>query len=553
VKKYPNCATGFKYAENILGGKIPSCWQVRASCERFFRDLKDDRFIFDFEKAERTARLVQQFPHIKGPLANSQLIFEPWELFIYINVFGFHWKRTGFRRFTKVFILCARKNGKTALSSPLGLYMLSLDGEEGPEIYALANKKDQARIVFDSAREQANRSKKFLQATGTETFRHHIENAKKAGVYKPLASDSNSLDGLSPHCAIFDEVHSFRDRNIYGVMETAIGARKQPLLWAISTAGFDTSGICHELQTDLEKVLNRDYDDETQFGMIYTLDKDDDFRDNSVWIKSNPNLGVSLDETYIQSMVDKALRQPANKNNVLTKHFNIWCNASESLFDMIKYDACANKNLNIEDFLGEKCFVGVDLSSKVDMTSIVLVFKRDKKYYFFDHNYLPEAAIESSLNASYLKWVEEGHLIKTEGEMISYERLETDLIAISKRFKIQAVHFDPWAASQFAQNMSKKRVEMVEFRMNVANVSESLKSLDALIREGLIVHNGNQVMRWNFSNVVAKEDHNGNIYFRKTHEKFKIDVCVACVLGIAGWINEESKESVYEERGIIVL
>lgn len=553
-KKYKNCLKAFQYADDIIAKKIPACWQVIAACERFKRDLKDDRFYFDEDAAERACVFIQRFPHIKGPLANTPMDFEGWQLFIFANVFGFHWKHTKMRRFVKVFILCARKNGKTALSSGLGLYMMALDGEQGAEVYSIASKKDQARIVFDSAREQANRSPSFIKATNTEVFRHHIEHNQTASLYKPLASDSNSLDGLSPHCTIFDEVHSFKDRNIYGVMETAIGARKQPLLWAISTAGFDTTGICYELQVDLEKVLKQDYDDENQFGVIYTIDKEDDFRDTSIWIKANPNLGVSLSEEYVQAMVDKAIRQPGNKNNVLTKHFNIWCTASESLFDMIKWDKCADKSIRIEDFFGEKCFVGIDLSSKIDLTTIVTIFKRENKYYIFDKNYLPEASILNSSNASYGAWVDKDYLISTPGEAINYPQLEEYLLWLHRNFNIQQALFDPWCGAQYAQNMSRQNIEMVEFRMNVANVSEPLKTMDALIREGNIVHDGNPVIKWCFSNVVAKEDHNGNIYFRKTHEKFKIDICVASVIALAGWmLEEQEKKSIYEERGILVL
>jgi len=552
-KKHPNCAKAFQYAEDIISEKIPSCWQVKAACERFKRDLENDGFYFDLDKAERVCFLVQKFTHIKGPLAGKPLLLESWQIFIYANVFGFYHKHTGFRRFTKVFVLCSRKNGKTALSSPLGLYMLSLDGEEGAEAYSLASKKDQARLVFDSAREQARRSKTFLQKTGTEIFRHHIENDKTAGIFKPLASDSNSLDGLGPSCVIFDEVHSFKDRNLYGVMETAIGARREPILWAISTAGFDDTGICYELQTDLEKVLKREYEDESQFGLVYTIDKEDDFRDKSCWIKANPNIGVSLSEEYIQSMVDKAIRQPGNKNNVLTKHFNIWCTASENLFDMISYDECADPELKMEKFHGRPAYVGVDLASKIDLTGFIYIFKEDDIYYMFGDSFLPEAAIESSMNAAYAGWVDQGWLTATTGEAINYTKLEEYFLNKTSKVKVYDAMYDPWSASQFSQNMSTAGVEMTEFKMNTANVSEPLKFLDALIREKKIRHNGDPVIRWCFSNVVAKEDHNGNIYFRKSHPKFKIDLCVAATMAIAGWMQEQEKESIYESRGITIL
>jgi len=551
--KYPNLSKAFQYADDILSNKITSCWQIFAACERFKRDLKDERFYYNYDKAERACRLIQKFPHIKGSLANKPLMLEPWQLFFLANVYGFYWKHTNYRRFTKVYILVSRKNGKSSCAAPIGLYMLGLDGEEGAEIYCVASKKDQSRVVFDVSREMANRTPAFIENAGVQTYRHHIEQPGTASIFKPLASDSNSLDGLGPHCVIFDETHAIKDRNLYGVMETALGSRKQPLLLSISTAGFDTTNVCHELQLDLEKILKQEVHDEGQFGLIYTLDPGDDFRDRSCWIKANPNLGVSLSEEYIQSMVDKAVRQPANKNNVLTKHFNVWCTASENLFDTIKLNECSDPSLRIEDFRNKKCYVGIDLSSKVDLTCFVMIFKKDGIYYIFDRSYLPEDAIESSMNASYGGWVEQGYLISTKGEAINYPQLESSLKEISKNYSIASAFYDPWSSSQFAQNMSKERIDMVEFRMNTANVSEPLKTLDALIREKKVRHNGSPLLKWCFSNVVAKEDHNDNIYFRKTHEKFKIDLVVAATMALAGWLNEEDKSSVYEGRGLRIL
>jgi phage terminase large subunit-like protein len=550
LAEYPNLSKAFKYADDVLCGNILACKLVILACERFKRDLEDTRFEFDYEEAERVCNLIQKFPHIKGDLANKPMILEPWQLFVYANVFGFKWRHSGLRRFIKVYLCVARKNGKTALSSPLGLYMMALDNEEGAEVYSLASKKDQSRIVFDSAREQAKRTQSFLNKKGVEVFRHHIEQSDSASTYKPLSSDTDSADGLNPHLVILDEVHAFKDRNMYGVMETAIGARSQPLLWAITTAGFDTTGICYELQVDLEKVLKREYDDETQFGMIYTLDPNDDFRDESLWIKANPNLGVSVKHDYLRGMVNKAIRQPANKNNVLTKHFNIWCSATEQFFSIDKWRELADPELDESRFYKKSCYVGLDLASKIDLTAKVKIFYEDGIYYIFEDIWLPEAAIENSHNSSYPAWVEANHLTKTKGEAINLDTIQESLVQDSKKFRISEAMYDPWNATQLAQNMIKSRIEMTEFRMTVANLSEPMKQLEALIREGKIKHKGNPVTAWCLSNVVAKIDHNDNVFPRKTHEKFKIDVAVAIIMALAPWIQNDKKETVYRTRGI---
>lgn len=553
IDEFPNLKKAFGYANDVLCGKIIACKLVILACERFKRDLENTKFIFDYEDAERVCSLIQRFPHIKGELANKAMVLEPWQLFIYANVFGFKWKHSGLRRFSKVYLCVARKNGKTALSSPLGLYMLALDNEEGAEIYSLASKKDQARIVFDSAREQAKRTQSYLNKKGVEVFRHHIEQSDSASTYKPLSSDTDSADGLNPHLVVLDEVHAFKDRNMFGVMETAIGARSQPILWSITTAGFDTTGICYELQLDLEKVLKREYEDDTQFGMIYTLDSGDDFTDESVWVKANPNLGISVKYDYLRGMVDKAIRQPANKNNVLTKHFNVWCSATEQFFSLDKWKNLEDPNLSEERFYKKPCYMGLDLASKIDLTVKVKLFYEDGIYYMFEDIWLPEAAIANSHNASYPAWVEEKWMIKTNGEAINLDVIQNSIVEDSKKYKINEVMFDPWNATQLAQNLSKSRIEMTEFRMTTANLSEPMKQLEALIREGKIRHRGNPVTSWCLSNVVAKLDHNDNVFPRKTHEKFKIDIAVALIMALAPWIQGEQKQSIYKTRGIRII
>ena len=439
----------------------------------------------------------------------------------------------------------------SAISAPVGIYMLSLDREAGPEVYSVASKRDQARLVFDVARAMIDKTPTFVKHTGTEVFRHHIEHEASVGVFKPLSSDSNTSDGLNPHFVILDEVHAFKDRNLYGVMETAIGARKQPMLWAISTAGFDDTGVCHELQVDLEKILNQEFDDPSQFGVIYTLDKGDDFRDKKCWIKANPNLGVSVNETYIQDQVNTAIRNPGNRTNILTKHFNIWCSASENFFDTLKWDSCQGV-VDIEKLKGKPCYIAIDLASKIDLTAMVAIFRVDGKYIWLVRAYLPEQAIKDSKNASYEAWAHDKHIIVTPGEVISHQKIQDDLMEWHKMFKIRAVHYDPWNATEMAERMSAKHINMVEFKMTTANLSEPMKKMDAEIRQGNMLHDGNPVTRWNIGNVVSQTDHNQNVFPRKQHEKHKIDIAVAGIMAMAGWATEK-QGSVYEKRGLIIL
>ena len=333
-------------------------------------------------------------------------------------------------------------------------------------------------------------------------------------------------------------------------------------MFMITTAGFDTTGIGYDVSQYAKKVALGEIEDDSYFSIIYTIDKkneeygileDDDPFDENVWIKANPNMGVSVDPVNFTSKADKAKSNPSDRNNFLVKHLNIWTDAKDPFFNVIKWDDCADKTLDINDFAGKRCYVGIDLASKVDLTSIAYIFKEDDKFYIFSDNYCPEETVNDSRNQNYAKWKESGELMVTRGAAINYPLLEEAVISKSKQVKFLDVHYDPWNATEFAQRLSVKRIEMVEFRMSTANLSEPMKRLDALIREGKVVHNGSSLLRWCLGNVVAKYDSNDNVFPRKDSEELKIDPIVAMIMALAGWIQDEQNESVYKERGIIVL
>jgi phage terminase large subunit-like protein len=264
---------------------------------------------------------------------------------------------------------------------------------------------------------------------------------------------------------------------------------------------------------------------------------------------------VSVDEITFKAKAEKAKADPSDLPNFKVKHLNTWISEAHAFFNLQKWDACTDPELKMENFKGEKCFVGIDIANKIDIASIGYVFKKKDSegkdiFYLFDKSYLPEETVKNAKNDIYERAVKEGHLIKTPGEAIEYTILAKEIRDNSKIYKFQDVHFDPWNASSFAQDLSKDRLNMVEFRFNTSNLSEPTKNLDALIRQGRVRHNGSPLLRWCLGNIVCKEDVAANIFPKKSDERLKIDAAIVLIMGIAGWMQNDLKESVYVSRGI---
>lgn len=534
---------------------------MKQACQRYLDDLNDKRFFINCDRAERAVMICSALTHIKGKLAGSLIIYEPWQKFIFLCIFGFHWVDTGFRRFTRVYIEVARKNGKSLMLSAIAIYMTFFDGEPGAEGYSAATKEDQAKIVWDVAKAMLLKSSRLASKAGIECGAKSIFQTRTNSFYKAVGSDSKTQDGYNPHFAVLDELHAHKSSGMWDIMESAIGARDEPLLFAITTAGFNTDGICYIIRDEVEKILNKDIADDAIFGAIFTLDKNDDYTDPKVWIKANPNLGVSVRAQYLESMVRTAQNTPSKRNNIITKNFNKWVQGGESYFDMEAYDLC-QEEFDISDFAGENAMVGVDLSQKVDLSSTGYIFKKfidGQNHYYFDAiSYIPEMTLnkltEGRKDSSYSKWVDEGVLIETPGPTIDDEEIADDIIANSQIFNINELGYDPWGAHIFAKNMEKKGLEICEVRQIVSNLSEPLKLMDKLIREKRFHHNGNGLLRWAFGNVCVKEDKNGNVFPYKLIKTNKIDPAIAVLIAFVRLsYHEEEAESSYEDEELFIF
>jgi phage terminase large subunit-like protein len=439
----------------------------------------------------------------------------------------------------------------SAMASQAALYFLALDNPNGNQISTVATKKDQARIVLDSSRAMARKSKSYLKHTGVKVLAHTIAHPKSNSVIRAMSSDHSGLDGLNDILAILDELHAMK-RDVFEVIYSGMSKRQDSLTLCITTAGQDVHSVGFSQSTYAKKVALGEVDDDQFFSAVYTLDENDRWDNEKVWIKANPGLGVSVDIDTLRAKVEKAKVTPADIPNIKIKHMNQWIAEARSFFDQAAWDKCADPTLKIEDFYGKEGRLGLDLASHIDIASIGIVFKKGDIWYLFDKSYLPEETIKSVRNTLYDDSVAKGHLICTKGAAINYDFIQDELLLLAKNIRVKECLYDAWNATETAQKLSSK-IEMVKVAMNVANFSEPMKKLDAAIRKGQVRHNGSPLLRWCLGNIVAKEDHNGNVFPRKSHEKLKIDPIVAILMALAGWLQDSEGDSVYESQGIRTL
>ncbi len=534
------------YAEAVVAGDIPACRWVRLACQRQLDDLvgfrgKASPYRFNpaladgkgkrYHPADNLCAFIERLPHVKGPLAGMTIRLEPWQVFILTTVFGWV-KPDGKRRFRRSYIEVPRGNAKSTLSSAVALYMLAADGEGGAEVYSLATTRDQARIVFGDAQAMARRSPGFRSRFGVEVGAHNLHVLATGSKFEALSAEGSTLDGLNIHFGCVDELHAHKTRTVYDVVETGTGKRDNSLLWVITTAGSNRAGICYEIRTFVNRLLEGLFVDDSQFGIIYGLDDADDWASESALIKANPNWGISVRPEVLLPLQAKAMQMPSAANNFKTKHLNEWVNADTAWMDMRAWDACADPELSEDDFIGEPCFIGLDLASKVDIAAKAKVFQREGRFYVFLSYYLPEAAVEDGRNSQYSGWVRRGLLTITPGNVTDFDQIEAELVADASRFQIKEVPFDPFQATQLSSHLIAEGLPMVEMRPTVLNFSEPMKQLEALVLQKRLVHDGDPILAWMISNVVCHRDAKDNIYPRKEREENKIDGVVALIMAL---------------------
>lgn len=572
-------AEAIEYAQEVVAGLIPACKWVKAACRRQLDDLErwknDPTWLYDWrpELADRVIRFKELMPHVKDGStwrAGEPIHLERWQKFKHACVFGWVRKDDGRRRFRTVYEEIPRKNAKTTDLATTGLYMLTAEGEQGAEIYSAATKEEQARIVFDIAKQMARLEPEFRKRFGVEIFRKAITVRESASTFVPLAADADSLDGLNTSCALIDELHAHKTRAVHDVIDSSTGSRRQPLIWKITTAGSNRAGVCYDQRTYGTKVLNavlkrhggmgyrvegEAADDESFFVIIYTIDEGDDYFAESTWRKANPNYGISVDPADLQRMAGVARVQAQALNEFLTKRLDVWVNADSAWMNMLEWDACADRSLKEEDFAGQRCIVALDAAFKKDLFAKVKLFRRDGHYYVFGRYYMNEAVTREKGNEHLEAWAREGWIRTTPGNVLDIEAVRVELIGSKdqgaadavkgdlQRFELAEVPFDPAQMTQFATELMAEGVPMVEIRPTVLNFSQAMKEIEALVAVNgepgtpgasrRLHHNGDPVLTWAIANVVCHRDAKDNIYPRKDDLFKKIDPAIALIMAIA--------------------
>ncbi|WP_313074897.1 terminase large subunit [Melaminivora sp.] len=502
-----------QYMRDVLEGRIASCKWVKLAVQRQVNDLarevsEDWPWTFDAAAAERPCAFIELLPHIKGKWARDGrlLKLEPWQCFILTTVYGWVHHATGLRRYLEAYEEEARKNGKSAKGSGLLLYMLAADGEHGAECYTAATTRDQARIVFDDARAMAERTPDLRTYLGVAILQHSLTVAHTSSKAAPLAAEGSTLDGLNVHFALLDELHAHKTRSVYDVIDTARGAREQSLLWTITTAGTDRSGICYERRTHVTKILERVIRDDRVFGIIYTLDDGDDHFDPSVWIKANPNLGVSVQLDELTAQARKAEAMPSALNNFLTKRLNVWVSGESPWMDMRAWERCGKDRATLESIPpGARVYMGLDLAQKKDFAALAIAWQmEDGRWGLCTRLYLNELAVQESGNAHLSGWARQGYVEVTDGDLTDFDRIADDLRRYCRQWDVQEIAFDPALSMYFAGQLIEEGLPLVEIAQRSMFFTPALIQVENMVREGNLVHDGNPVMAWMVSNLVVK-------------------------------------------------
>ena len=514
-----------KYAEDVLSGKVVAGELVKLACSRFLSFLDNPDYVFKPEKVQRIIDFYGDLRHYTGRHVGKPFILEDWQT-LPLAALGFYRKEDDTRLIRQLYIEMARKQGKTAYASALCCYGLIADGEWNAEVDLAANNLKQAKICFEMCQtfcKTLDPKKKYLQP-----YRDKIKYLPKLSNLLVFPADASGLDGFNAHFWCLDEYHAAKNQQLFDVLVSSQGSRENGLGIIITTAGFDKLGPCYNFRTNCVEVLHGVKQDDTLFPLIYCLDEGDDWRDENVWIKSNPNLGVTVRKAYLREQIQRAINNPSDEVGVKTKNLNMWCDA-ENVWIPDHYVLDATQKLDLSEFKGCECYVGVDLSSVSDLTAVSFMIPKDDKMYFFNKCYLPEAALqEKRLSEQYRQWRMRGDLTITAGNVVDYDYILNDILDVGKDLFIQKVAYDTYNATQWAINATERGLCLEPYSQTLGNFNRPTKEFERLMLAGKIVLDNNIVTRHCLRNVELARDRNGNVKPTKQYgEDKKIDIVVA--------------------------
>ena len=521
------------WIDGVLSGEIPSCKWVKLAVKRHISDLKRKDTVFDEVAAKRAVDFIQLLPQSIGEFAGQPLKLEGWQVFVISMIFG--WKKLdGRRRFKTGYVEIPRKNGKTTLAAAVALYALIADKEAGAQIYFAATKKDQAKICFTEAVNMIKQS--GLKKYGVDTFTNAI--TFNGSTAKPLSADEDTMSGLNTHCAIIDELHEHKTSGVVDLITTSIGSRTQPFIFEITTAGKNKKTVCYEHHLLTEQILEGSKTDDSWFGIIFTIDKEDDWTNPEIWHKANPNLFVSKKIEYMNDQYTKASNMVSYTNTFLQLDLNVWTDSHSRWIE----DEIWMSRISEPDLTGAVCFGGLDLASVRDFSAFVLCFELpDETVYFKRYFWIPEYTYEqrrmNATSTELLRWRESGALKVTAGNAQNQTVILRDIIELHKQYDIKAIGFDRHKAETLASLLFNEDIEVYAFGQGYVSMSNPTKDLEKAYLNNLCSHDGNPVQRWMMGNVLIISDAAENIKIDKDKSNEKVDGAVAEVMAYGTYQN----------------
>jgi len=521
---------------------------------QYRKEFRD--YYFDKEAADRIVRFYsKELRHLKGECAGQHFELEPWQAKILRRVFGWKHKVTHLRKYRVLYIEIPRKNGKSALGSGLALYMLDADNEPGAEVVSAAADKEQAALVFDAAKEMVLANYKL--SSRIKPFRRSMVVYQTGSTYKVLSSEVKNKHGTNLSAIIADEVHAMPSRDLLDVLTSSMAYRAQPLTALLTTAGFDRNSICWEYHDYAKRVHEGVVEDPAFYGVIFAASPDDDWKDEKVWKKANPNWGVSVRPEFLREEFKKAREIPAYENTFKRLHLNIWTEQDSRWMPIELWDSCAG-GFTAESLKGQTCFGGLDLSTTTDLAALNLLFPQPGgRFKTLSYFFAPEDTIRRRSQKDrvpYDQWTREGFIEKTPGAICDYDFIRRRLNELRDIFNIEEVAIDPWNATQLATQLEGDDFTICFTRQGFGSLSAPTKELSALILGHKIEHNNNPVMRWCVRNIAIEQDAAGNIKPSKKRSKDRIDGIAALINGLSRAIlHKDTGPSVYETQDVFVI
>ena len=509
---------------------------------------------------ERVIKFVQTLRQSKGEWAGKPLILLPWQVQIIEHLYG-TLRADGKRQYRTAFVEVPRKNGKSSLCAALALYHLVADDEAGAEVYLAAVDRDQASIVFgiasDMVRQHAQLSKRLQVVPSTR----RIVDVARSSMLRVIASDAGGSHGFNASCVIADEVHAWPSRELWDVLSTSTGARRQPLMIGITTAGFESNSLGGQLHEYAERVRDGVVDDPSFLPVLYGAEPNDPWDDPEVWRKANPSLGHTVTEEYLAGECARAKAVPAYESAFRRLHLCQWVNQETRYLPMEAWADCAGGVTPAEleaELIGEVCYGGLDLSATTDMTALVLVFPRgDGRYDVIPRFWLPGDDLKRRSERDrvpYDVWARQGLLTLTPGNVVDYAHVRAEVNALARRYVLGGISYDRWAATQLVQELVADGIDMAPMSQGMASMAAPTGALLQLTLGRKLRHAMHPILRWQADNLVVISDAAGNVRPAKHKARQRIDGIVALIMGLdRASRSAGAGASVYEERGMLVL